>query len=563
MYIKLFMLVLMFSLNALSAYQPVTIVTVSGTPSVTVSGTAQVSGTVAISSMPAAQEPFTPYDFLNVLAVGGVDQASASQTLTPLSLNNFDLLVRDERLRDVSNIVGIGLPTYGVGALGSDGTNGRLLKTNTSGELQVGVTSGTVAVSNFPAVQVVSGTLSVDTTGLATSANQTNGNQKTQLVNSLGSAVGTRALGSQLVSGDVGLVVNSLIHGLSSTGGGTFVDVKVTPSGALVADVSNSSVTVSGTTQLTAGTATIGSINNISGTISLPTGAATESTLNSVKTAVELLDNTVSGTKISTTYSDSVVSGTITTQNLVPTGVATANSAVETGFLDGYASAMIGVSGTYTGNLSIQYTVDGNFWETVASSNAVLSVANGTYGSAIASAATGNYIISPSGAAKFRVTALAAVTGTARITIRLSQAATLSQITTGLRVNNMQIQGTTISTGNGTTGAGSQRVTIASDNTAFNVLNTEVRSASATVSSVNSSASSTTCLASNTSRRKASFFNDSTSTAYLKFGSTASSVDYTVQMASNQLYEIPTPVYTGVVDCIWSSANGSMKVTWW
>jgi hypothetical protein len=48
-----------------------------------------------------------------------------------------------------------------------------------------------------------------------------------------------------------------------------------------------------------------------------------------------------------------------------------------------------------------------------------------------------------------------------------------------------QIAGTTILTGNGVTGAGSQRVTIASDNTAFSVNNTQVGTASHNVAQIN------------------------------------------------------------------------------
>lgn len=48
-----------------------------------------------------------------------------------------------------------------------------------------------------------------------------------------GTQVTARTIGNQIQSGDGGLVVNSIIHGLSSGGGGTYVDVKVNPSGSL------------------------------------------------------------------------------------------------------------------------------------------------------------------------------------------------------------------------------------------------------------------------------------------------------------------------------------------
>lgn len=45
-----------------------------------------------------------------------------------------------------------------------------------------------------------------------------------------------RELGVQLLSTDKGIVTNSIIHGLSTGGGGGYHDVKVTPSGALTVE---------------------------------------------------------------------------------------------------------------------------------------------------------------------------------------------------------------------------------------------------------------------------------------------------------------------------------------
>ena len=58
-------------------------------------------------------------------------------------------------------------------------------------------------------------------------------------------------------------------------------------------------------------------------------------------------------------------------------------------------------------------------------------------------------------------------------------------------------------------------------------------------------------------------FNDSTAVLYLKFGATASSSSYTVQIAAGGYYEFPRPVYTGQVDGIWASANGNARLTSW
>jgi hypothetical protein len=124
--------------------------------------------------------------------------------------------------------------------------------------------------------------------GAATSSNQTSGAQKTQITNSAGTAVDIHTLGTTLVSGDEALVVSAVIHGLTTGGGGGFVDVKVNPSGALAADVSGSSVSVSNfpATQPISGSV---SVSNFPATqpisaasLPLPTGAATETTLAAV-----------------------------------------------------------------------------------------------------------------------------------------------------------------------------------------------------------------------------------------------------------------------------------------
>lgn len=88
----------------------------------------------------------------------------------------------------------------------------------------------------------------------------------------------------------------------------------------------------------------------------------------------------------------------------------------------------------------------------------------------------------------------------------------------------------------------------------------EVRAATPTQASVASSATNVTLLASNANRLGATFFNDSTQVLYLKLGATASNTSYTIQLASNGYYEIPYN-YTGIVDGIWVSANGNVRVT--
>ena len=84
----------------------------------------------------------------------------------------------------------------------------------------------------------------------------------------------------------------------------------------------------------------------------------------------------------------------------------------------------------------------------------------------------------------------------------------------------------------------------------------------ATLANVSSSASSVTIFASGSPKAR-TVYNDSTQVLYLKFGATASTTSYTVQLAASAYYEFPQPCYGGIVDGIWASANGNARVTSW
>lgn len=113
-------------------------------------------------------------------------------------------------------------------------------------------------------------------------------------------------------------------------------------------------------------------------------------------------------------------SGAISTQNLVPNGAATANSAVQLDLGGAYNTLAIQVTGTYTGALSVQFSQDGSRWETVGGTvvgNAIENIADGTAAATIASAAVGIRRIRCAGMNYVRVTGLAAMTGSAQVTM--------------------------------------------------------------------------------------------------------------------------------------------------
>jgi hypothetical protein len=83
------------------------------------------------------------------------------------------------------------------------------------------------------------------------------------------------------------------------------------------------------------------------------------------------------------------------------------------------------------------------------------------------------------------------------------------------------------------------------------------------VTSVNDSASNQNLLASNASRKGYKLYNASPSIGYVKEGTTATTSDYSYQIQPNGYYEcVGLGCYTGNIDCIWSAdASGAMKIT--
>jgi len=84
--------------------------------------------------------------------------------------------------------------------------------------------------------------------------------------------------------------------------------------------------------------------------------------------------------------------------------------------------------------------------------------------------------------------------------------------------------------------------------------------ATSAVTSVPSSATSVTILASNSNRKGATVYNNSTRRLYIKLGATASTTSFSVLLFANSYWEVPA-FYTGVIDGIWDSVNGAALVT--
>lgn len=91
---------------------------------------------------------------------------------------------------------------------------------------------------------------------------------------------------------------------------------------------------------------------------------------------------------------------------------------------------------------------------------------------------------------------------------------------------------------------------------------TTLRPTTATETTVPSSATNVTLFAAAIANGRA-VYNDSTAVLYLKFGATASTSSYTVQIAAGGYFEFPQPCYGGQVDGIWAAANGNARLTSW
>lgn len=89
------------------------------------------------------------------------------------------------------------------------------------------------------------------------------------------------------------------------------------------------------------------------------------------------------------------------------------------------------------------------------------------------------------------------------------------------------------------------------------------QSATATLSTVASSASSVTLLASNSIRKGMIIYNNSTQFLYLAFAASASTSVFTYPIPPGAIYENSglDTLYTGKVTGIWPSANGSAIIT--
>lgn len=162
---------------------------------------------------------------------------------------------------------------------------------------------------------------------------------------------------------------------------------------------------------------------------------------------VKSLETAVTGTR-TVKSSVTVASGVISTQNLVPAGVATTNSAVEM-VLNSESTLSIQTTVTY-GALSVQATVNDAVWVTLGGP-CLLNKYTGVTSATITAATQGLFSVDCSGFSKIRVTALAAVTGSVTVSLKAVETTSLVALDAPLPAGANAIGSVTIGSGTITT----------------------------------------------------------------------------------------------------------------
>lgn len=395
---------------------------------------------------------------------------------------------------NIPNVIGTAanaIPSKLIQVGGSDGTNARALKTNTTGQLDIrpltssdqvtfansslavtqstspwivagGGTAGTAAsgvvtvqgITSMTPVQVsqataaslnatvvgtgtfatqatqagtwnitnISGTVSLPT-GAATSANQTNATQKTQIVDGSGNIIAStsNALNVAITSGG-GSGGTSSSFGSSFPATGTAIGAKNGLNMVNLAADASSNLLVSLATALPAGSAAIGSITNTSFAVTQGTAANLNATV--VGTGTFIVQATLAA---ETTKVIGVVRTADGTGNLLTSTADALDINIKSGSI---ANTTFGATQATAANLNATVVGTGTF---VVQNNAAIPTGTNTIGSV-------------------------------KITDGTNTATVLATLN-ALKTDYSSVAGTATSVNNGTTDAGTQRVTISSDST--------------------------------------------------------------------------------------------------
>jgi|GEM_PF-6619834 len=222
-------------------------------------------------------------------------------------------------------------------------------------------------------------------------------------------------------------------------------------------------------------------------------------------------------------------------------------------YCGGQPSVVIQMKGAgFTGTITFEGTVDETNWVSLQAVN----VATGAV--AATTTADGVFVVPTGGAlSKIRARVSAYTGGTVTVTGRSGVVGSRDVSSTNIAGTVTVIQATHDSLNLNA----NLQIANADASTANPVPTQSVRGATAAVTSTADNAASVTVSASNANLLKRVFTNDSSARAYLKYGATATTTDYTFSLAQHESYEEIT--YTGVVDCVWASDpnDGGLRAT--
>lgn len=251
-----------------------------------------VDGTVAATQSGA-------WNITNVS--GTVSLPTGASTLAEQQTQTTSLQLLDDSVATT----GAAITAKGIAAVGTDGTNARILKTDAAGELQIDVLSSALPTGASTSALQTTGNTSLSSIDTKVPANLTvtatrlltDGSGVTQPVSAASLPLPTGAsteatlstLNGKIATFDLDSGVGTQnVQGVSlrktASGGsvelGTSTDpVRTDPTGTTAQPITDNggSITVDGT--VSAAQSGVWNITNVSGTVSLPTGAATEATL--------------------------------------------------------------------------------------------------------------------------------------------------------------------------------------------------------------------------------------------------------------------------------------------
>lgn len=403
-------------------------------------------------------------------------------------------------------------------------------------------------------------------TGAASASNQTNGTQKTQLVDAAGDVVDVVQLSGAPVGTEKGLVTQSIIHGLNAGGGGTYVDVKVNPAGKLLV-----------TADLEQGGTAVGAANPVQVTLANTGANATAvkvdgSAVNQPVTQSGTWNVNISATALPLMTGLTTVAGRLQVDTQGLTNTELRASPVPTVLTSSSVTILnnIGITGTVT--------VTGALTDTQLRATPVPVVLTSSsitiLGGAVAISGTVSVVQSGTWNVNVSSTSLDSInTKTPNLGQTTAAGSTPVVIASNQTTIPVALTASSVTLLAGTNNIGDVDILsiAAGDNNIGNVdivtaptlsINPIIATQAATTS-LGATVAAQTVAALNANRLGLYVFNEVESGfMYLRYGANASAGSYSIRIAAGGFWEMPQPIFTGQITAAFSvSTTTSAKVT--